>query len=98
MNQYESQREPIGTPAVRTSLFEDLYLSVMNVDPQGQRLGLHAMVNPMVAWIWGASALMGLGGVLALLPARRERAPLAVPAPEAQPQHQPGGAMTVGGP
>ena len=33
MNQYERQREPIGTPAVRSSLFEDLYLSVMNIDP-----------------------------------------------------------------
>ena len=74
MNQYESQREPIGTPAVRSSLFEDLYLSAMNIDPEGQRLGLHAMVNPMVGWIWGATAVMGLGGIAALLPGRRERA------------------------
>ncbi len=32
MNHYERQREPIGTPAVRSSLREDLYLSVMNID------------------------------------------------------------------
>jgi cytochrome c-type biogenesis protein CcmF len=45
MNQYRRQREPIGTPAVRTSLSEDLYLD----DERGRRpgsLGLHAMVNP----------------------------------------------------
>ena len=71
MNQYENQREPIGTPDVRTSLFEDLYLSALNVDPEGQTLGLHAMINPMVAWIWAAAAIMALGGLVALVPARR---------------------------
>jgi cytochrome c-type biogenesis protein CcmF len=83
MNQYESQREPVGTPDVRTSLFEDLYLSALNVDPEGGTLGLHAMVNPMVAWIWVAAAVMALGGVIALLPqaaARAARVEAAVPA------------------
>jgi cytochrome c-type biogenesis protein CcmF len=78
MNQYDSQREPIGTPAVRSSLFEDLYLSAMNIDPDKQRLGLHALINPMVGWIWGATAVMGLGGLFALIPARRERTIAAV--------------------
>jgi cytochrome c biogenesis factor len=81
MNQYESQREPIGTPAVRSSVFEDLYLSAMNIDPQSQRLGLHALINPMVGWIWGATAVMFLGGVLALLPARRARSAAVASAP-----------------
>ena len=74
MNQYESQREPVGTPAVRTSLFEDLYLSVMNIDPGKGTLGLLAMVNPMVAWIWGSVVVMALGGLAALLPGRRTAA------------------------
>ena len=78
MNRYESQREPIGTPAVRSSLFEDLYLSAMNIDPDAQRLGLHALINPMVGWIWAATAVMGLGGLFALMPARRERTIAAV--------------------
>jgi cytochrome c-type biogenesis protein CcmF len=74
MNQYESQREPVGTPAVRTALFEDLYLSVMNIDPGQGTLGLLALVNPMVAWIWGAAFVMALGGLAALVPARRPAA------------------------
>jgi cytochrome c-type biogenesis protein CcmF len=74
MNQYESQREPVGTPAVRTSLFEDLYLSVMNIDPEQGTVGLLAMVNPMVAWIWGSAIVMALGGLGALLPGRRAAA------------------------
>jgi len=71
MNQYDSQREPIGTPAVRSSLREDLYLSIMNLDPERGSLGLLALINPMVGWIWIATAVMALGGLLALLPARR---------------------------
>jgi cytochrome c-type biogenesis protein CcmF len=70
MNQYERQREPIGTPAVRTALFEDLYLSVMNIDAGRGELGLMAMVNPMVGWIWVAVVVMALGSLVALVPPR----------------------------
>jgi cytochrome c-type biogenesis protein CcmF len=73
MNQYDTQREPIGTPAVRTFLFEDVYLSIMNVAPSGQSLGLLALVNPMVGWIWIATGMMALGGLIALVPWRRPR-------------------------
>ena len=75
MNQYERQREPIGTPAVRSSLFEDLYLSVMNIDPASGSLGLLAMVNPMVGWIWAATGLMALGSLVSLVPSRAETRP-----------------------
>jgi cytochrome c-type biogenesis protein CcmF len=79
MNQYERQREPIGTPAVRTSLKEDLYLSVMNIDTQAGTLGLLAMVNPMVGCLWLATGVMALGGLMALVPSRRRTA-VALPA------------------
>ncbi len=78
MNQYAREREPIGTPAVRTSLKEDLYLSVMNIDPAAGTLGLLAMVNPMVGCLWLATAVMALGGLMALVPSRR-RALVAAP-------------------
>jgi cytochrome c-type biogenesis protein CcmF len=71
MSYYPSQREPVGTPAVRSSLREDLYLSVMNVDPGRGTLGLNAMVNPMIVWIWIATGIMALGGLAALVPRRR---------------------------
>jgi cytochrome c-type biogenesis protein CcmF len=83
MNHYHTQREPIGTPAVRTGFGHDLYLSIMNVDPARQTVGLHALLNPMVGWIWIATGIMALGGVLALLPAsqRQERAHVTSEAP-----------------
>jgi cytochrome c-type biogenesis protein CcmF len=82
MNQYESQREPIGTPAVRTSLTEDLYLSILNIDAGSGTLGLLVLVNPMVGWIWIATAVMALGGMVALMPSwRGARVPVTRAAP-----------------
>jgi cytochrome c-type biogenesis protein CcmF len=78
MNYYASQREPVGTPAVRSTLRHDLYLSVLNVEPGGRSIGLHAMINPMVAWLWIATLVMGLGGLFALVPSRRARAAAAL--------------------
>ena len=71
MNEYQSQREPIGTPAVRTFLTEDLYLSIRNIDVAGRTVGLLVMINPMVGWIWGATAVMALGGLITLVRPRR---------------------------
>jgi cytochrome c-type biogenesis protein CcmF len=73
MNYYPRQREPVGTPAVRSTWREDLYLSMVNADPGRQTLGLHAIVKPMVAWIWGATAVLGLAALAGLVPARRGR-------------------------
>ena len=77
MNQYENQREPIGTPAVRSFLAEDLYLSVMNIDASGGKVGLLALINPMVGWIWAATGMMALGGLIALVLPHREATVLA---------------------
>ena len=69
MSQYENQREPIGSPAVHTGLTEDLYLSIHNID--GASVGLLVLINPMVSWIWIATAIMALGGLVALVPPLR---------------------------
>ena len=36
-----------------------------------QSVALHLIVTPMVMWIWIAALVMGLGGLLALIPVRR---------------------------
>lgn len=74
MNYYEMSREPIGTPDVRTRLTHDLYISVMNLDPQRNTAGLHLIINPMVGWIWIATGLMAVGGLMGLIPVRRREA------------------------
>jgi cytochrome c-type biogenesis protein CcmF len=71
MNQYAAMREPIGTPDVHSTWREDLYLSIMRIDPERGQVGVLAIVTPMVAWIWIAVLMMGLGGLIALIPQRQ---------------------------
>ncbi|HEU5163371.1 MAG TPA: cytochrome c-type biogenesis CcmF C-terminal domain-containing protein, partial [Thermoanaerobaculia bacterium] len=71
MNHYFTQREPIGTPDVHTTFKGDLYLSIMNIDPQTQSLGIHGIINPMVGWIWIATGILALGALALVLPERR---------------------------
>ncbi len=70
MNQYAAQREPIGTPAVRWSLVEDLYLSFVSLDAKAETLVLSVFINPLVSWIWLATGIVLLGSLLALWPVR----------------------------
>lgn len=88
MNQYAMMREPIGTPAVYSTVAGDYYISLMNVQPA--EAGIMIIWMPMVSWIWIAVLMMGVGGVIALIPARRrtyvmarEAAADGVPAEEA---------------
>jgi cytochrome c-type biogenesis protein CcmF len=88
MNQYATMREPIGTPAVHSTVTSDLYVSIMNVDAEGQSVGLLLLITPMVSWIWVAVLLMGVGGLIALVPQRRVRVATSVPA-ELPPDNRP---------
>jgi cytochrome c-type biogenesis protein CcmF len=80
MNQYQMMREPIGTPDVYSTLSGDLYLSIMNIDVNAQSAGVLMITTPMVAWIWISVILMGLGGLVALIPSRRATIALEQPA------------------
>ncbi|MGZ7032858.1 MAG: heme lyase CcmF/NrfE family subunit, partial [Thermoanaerobaculia bacterium] len=71
MNQYQMMREPSGTPAVHSTFTGDLYVSIMNLDVSGGRAGVLLIITPLVSWIWFAVLMMGLGGVIALIPMRR---------------------------
>jgi cytochrome c-type biogenesis protein CcmF len=71
MNHYTTMREPIGTPDVYTTPFNDVYLSLMNVDIAQQSVGVTVVNTPMVVWVWIAVILMGIGGMAALVPHRR---------------------------
>ncbi len=82
LNQYDTQREPIMTPAVRSSLGHDLYLTLGSVGADG-RVGLRAILTPAVIWIWIGVLVMVAGTALCLIEPRSERAQTASAAPEA---------------
>ena len=68
MNQYVTMREPVGTPDVHSTVASDLYVSIMNLD--GNTVGILVLWMPMVGWIWFAVIMMGIGGLVALIPSR----------------------------
>jgi cytochrome c-type biogenesis protein CcmF len=69
LNYYKSAMEPIGTPAVRESLREDIYLVLMAYTADGKKATIKAIASPLVAWIWLGGGIMGLGALFALWPA-----------------------------
>ncbi len=86
MNYYERSTDPIGTPAVRESPKEDLYISLMAFSQEGGTASLNVWVFPLVGWIWWSIPILVLGSLIALWPSRRRVAVAATaPSPSAAP-------------
>ncbi|MEE2962118.1 MAG: heme lyase CcmF/NrfE family subunit [Myxococcota bacterium] len=74
LNYYRSQREPIGTPHVRTIGNQDIYLSLLAFEEQGRRVVVKAYIMPMVPWIWWSLPIIMLGSLISLWPRRKSNA------------------------
>ena len=83
LRDYPNSTAAIATPAVRTSLGEDLYVTLLTSDPASGSVTVRIFVNPMVVWIWIGGAILGLGAVFAIWPGGR-RLPVPQPAAEAR--------------
>jgi cytochrome c-type biogenesis protein CcmF len=70
MSQYPAMRDPIGGPDVYSTPIRDLYLSVAQVDPVTQSATITIYIAPMIFWIWIGVIIMGIGGLIALIPQR----------------------------
>ena len=89
MNQYQTMREPIGTPDVHTTAGGDFYIALSNIDAAAQTVSVTVFVAPMIVWIWIAVIFMGIGGLISLIPSRRviaSEARDAVPSSAAAPE------------
>ena len=52
LNNYFRMGTTIGTPAVKTSFDEDLYLNLVNINDDGSVIGLQVILEPMILWLW----------------------------------------------
>ncbi|HMD44608.1 MAG TPA: cytochrome c-type biogenesis CcmF C-terminal domain-containing protein, partial [Acidimicrobiales bacterium] len=91
------QSEVVGTPAIDSSILGDVYLTFDAVGGAGSAVSgaqavpglannavaVGVVVEPLVAWMWAGGLLLGVGGVLALVPGSRRRPtdPVSPPAP-----------------
>lgn len=67
---YFAQNQPTTEVALRTSLFEDLYLILASFENTGA-VTLKVFVNPLVAWLWIGGLVIILGTLIAIWPERR---------------------------
>ena len=63
----------IGTPAVKTTLKEDLYLNLVNINEDGSVIGLQVIIEPLIFWLWFGGAIMCLGTGVSAWPERRKK-------------------------
>lgn len=84
LSTYPRLQQAVGTPSVRTTLTEDAYLVLTEIDPQTSVATVRLAVNPLMLWLWIAVGVMVVGAAVAGWPRRR---PAAVP--EARPQGAP---------
>ena len=71
LRNYPNSQDPIATPAVRSTLGEDLYVTLMAYDRTTDEVTLRIFVNPLVSWIWIGGGIVALGSVFAIWPDRR---------------------------
>ncbi|ATB47595.1 heme lyase CcmF/NrfE family subunit [Corallococcus macrosporus] len=71
LNYYERSTDPIGTPGVRETPAEDLYMSLMAFSEQAGTASFNVWVFPLVGWIWWSIPLLVLGTLIALWPRRK---------------------------
>ena len=76
----------VGTPAIDSGFFDDVYLTfdavgglgsasgnqAINNLPQGS-VAIGVVIEPLVTWLWAGGLLIGAGGLLALVPGSRRR-------------------------
>jgi cytochrome c-type biogenesis protein CcmF len=70
---YINAKQPTTEVALRSTLIEDLYVTMPGIG-RGNEITLKVAVNPLLIWVWLGSILMVIGGILAIIPARRKAA------------------------
>jgi len=66
--------EGIATPAVDSSIRDDVYLTLSNVSANGRGPAAIGVVDqPLVLWLWAGGVLTALGALMAAVPGRRRR-------------------------
>ncbi len=81
LRDYPNSDTLIATPAVRSTLGEDLYVTLIGFDAGTRQATIRVFVNPGVVWIWLGGGIVGLGAVFAIWPDRK-RATVRAPADE----------------
>ena len=74
ITKFKSMGQNIGTPSVKSSFVNDIYLTVEPpIKVSSKSVKIKVFIKPMVMWLWIGGGLMGVGTVLSAFPGRRRR-------------------------
>ena len=71
ISSYPNFAEGIGTPAIATTPWRDVYLTLISSPTSTGQVTIGVQVGTMVMFVWIGGLLMALGTALALIPARK---------------------------
>ena len=72
---YDTQSTMLTSPAIRTGLLDDVYVTLLEVDVERGDATLRLARTPLIGWLWFSGGLLVVGGVVAALPRRRPGTP-----------------------
>ncbi|MGI8426400.1 MAG: heme lyase CcmF/NrfE family subunit [Actinomycetota bacterium] len=78
-NFHIAQRQPQSEIGLRSTLSQDLYLVLTEMD-RSKTVTMRAWINPLVAWIWIGGAVMAAGMII-ILSGRPPESPVSQPKP-----------------
>jgi cytochrome c-type biogenesis protein CcmF len=81
ISQFGAGTQAVGTPAIDSSLLDDVYLTIANIPGKGTNWTFLVVVQPLVVWMWIGGGLVAVGSVLSAVPGRRRRPTDPVSAP-----------------
>ena len=82
ITKFKSMGTNIGTPSVKSSFVEDIYLTVEPpIKVSSKNVKIKVFIKPMVMWLWIGGGLMGIGTLLSAFPGRRRKPTDATSAP-----------------
>ena len=72
LNQFPNGTQTISTPSVRSTLTDDVALSLIKVPTDGDTaMTVRVTIQPLVIWLWIGGLVMAVGTLLAVFPGRR---------------------------
>ncbi|HEX3795116.1 MAG TPA: heme lyase CcmF/NrfE family subunit [Acidimicrobiales bacterium] len=104
LTSFGSALATVGTPAIDSGALGDVYLTFDQVGGLGKVTGaqlvpnlpagsvvIGVVIEPLLAWLWAGGLLVGLGGIVALIPGTRRKAtdPVSAPSTMATPPPEP---------
>ncbi|MHB1518674.1 MAG: heme lyase CcmF/NrfE family subunit [Acidimicrobiales bacterium] len=75
ISEFGGTADPVGTPAIDSTLTRDVYLTIANIPQNGKRWTFQVVVQPLVIWLWIGGVIIVVGSVLSAIPGRRRRRP-----------------------